>query len=161
ESEPAAPSDPPDFTTSVRRRRLQCLVALARWQDVLSADDALKHDLPKSSGSLRAEVDYARGRALAGLARFDEARAAFQTVIEARKGSELAAEAQLMRGETFFHQKNYHEALREFLKVDIFYPNSQAWRAAALLEAGKVYEQLARWADAAETYERLCAKFPD
>ena len=66
-------------------------------------------------------MEYARGRALQGLARFDEARAAYQAVIDARKGGDLAARAQLMRGETFFHQKAYHEALREFLKVDILY----------------------------------------
>ena len=31
---------------------------------------------------------------------------------------------------------------------------------AALLEAGKVYERLDQWADAAETYSRLAADFP-
>jgi TolA-binding protein len=65
-----------------------------------------------------------------------------------------------MRGETYFHQKNYHEAIREFLKVDILY-DAPSWQAAALLEAGKVYEHLDQWADAAETYERLRAKFPE
>jgi len=62
-------------------------------------------------------------------------------VIDARKGGDLAARAQLMRGETYFHQKNYHEAIREFLKVDILY-DAPSWQAAALLEAGKVYERL-------------------
>ena len=52
------------------------------------------------------------------------------------------------------------DALREFLKVDILYRDCPTWRAAALLEAGKVYEQLAQWSDAAENYARLCAKFP-
>src|SRR6185312_10744863 len=89
-----------------------------------------------------------------------EARAAYQAVIDARKAGDLAARAQLMRGETYFHQKNYHEALREFLKVDILYDAPQ-WQASALLEAGKVYERLAQWPDAAETYERLRAKFPE
>ena len=64
-----------------------------------------------------------------------------------------------MRGETYFHQEKYREALREFLKVDILY-EAPAWQAAALLEAGKVYERLSQWSDAAETYERLRAKFP-
>ena len=36
----------------------------------------------------------------------------------------------------------------------------RGWQAAALLEAGKVYERLDQWADAAETYERLLSKFP-
>ena len=98
-------------------------------------------------------------RALLGLARPEEARAAFQSVITARKGGDLAAQAHLMRGETYFHQERYHEALTEFLKVDILY-DVPRWQAAALLEAGKVYERLAQWGDAAETYERLCSRFP-
>ena len=100
-----------------------------------------------------------RGRALQGLARFEESRAAFARVIEARKGSELAARAQFMRGETYFHEKNYRKALPEFLKVDYLY-DAPAWQSSALLEAGKVHEQLGQWAEAAETYERLRSRFP-
>jgi TolA-binding protein len=64
-----------------------------------------------------------------------------------------------MRGETYFHQDRFREALGEFLKVDILY-DVPRWQAAALLEAGKVYERLAQWSDAIETYERLRARFP-
>src|SRR6202012_3163337 len=105
----------------IRERRLQALVALGRWKDVLDEADAFKKDAPEDARL--ADVEYARGRALQSLSppRFDEARASYDTVIKARKGGDLAARAQLMRGETFFHQKAYHEALREFLKVDILY----------------------------------------
>ena len=64
-----------------------------------------------------------------------------------------------MHGEAYFHQDKLHEALRDFLKVDILY-DAPRWQAAALLEAGKVYERLDQWADAAETYGRLLARFP-
>ena len=64
-----------------------------------------------------------------------------------------------MRGETYFHEDRLREALREFLQVDILY-DAPRWQAAALLEAGKVYERLDQWADAAETYSRLVARFP-
>jgi TolA-binding protein len=105
-----------------------------------------------------AELDYARGQALLGSGRLEDARAAFEAVIDARKEGDLAAQAMLMRGETYFHQDKFHEALRDFLKVDILH-NVPRWQAAALLEAGKVYERLDHWADAAETYERLLSKF--
>ena len=156
-TELATPSDPKELVGTARRRHIQCLVALRRWQDALTAVEAWKPEGPEDSS--RDEMEYSRGRALQGLARFDEARAAYQTVINAAKGGELAARAQLMRGETFFHQKAYHEALREFLKVDILY-DAPRWQAAALLEAGKVHEQLDQWADAAETYQKLLSKFP-
>ena len=73
--------------------------------------------------------------------------------------AELAAQAQFMRGETYFHEDRLREALREFLRVDILY-DAPRWQAAALLEAGKAYERLDQWADAAETYSRLVDKFP-
>src|SRR5690606_39163156 len=125
--------------------------------------DALKADLPDFPQM--AELDYARGRALQSQAPpdFEAARDAYQAVIDARKGGELAAMAQFMRGEAYFHEKKLDEALREFLKVDLLpaFDDAPRWQALALLEAGKVYEQLDRWADAAEIYERLRSRFPD
>jgi TolA-binding protein len=160
ESEPASADDPEGFRPAVRRRRIEALVALTQWEKVLEAADAFQADAPDDPQV--AEVEYARGRALQSLPqpRFDEARAAYQKVIDARKGGDLAARAQLMRGETYFHQKNYRESIREFHMVDVLY-HAPIWQAAALLEAGKVYERLAQWADAAEEYQRLREKFPD
>ncbi len=106
-----------------------------------------------------AELDFAEGQALFGLGQLDEARGKFQAVVDARSGGDLAAHAQYLRGETYFHQDRFHDALREFLKVDILY-NAPHWQAVSLLEAGKVYERLDQWTDAAETYDRLCTKFP-
>ena len=91
-----------------------------------------------------------RGRALLGLARPEEARDVFQKVIDTRKEGDLAAQAQLLRGETFFHQNRFREALREFLKVEILF-DAPRWEAAALLEAGKAHERLSEWGDAVET----------
>ncbi len=160
-AEPASPKDPEGLVRTAKRRRAQALVQLERWNDALAAADAYDADLKSASDHdpHAADVDYARGRALQGLARFDDARSAFARVIEARKGSELAARAQFMRGETYFHEKNYREALREFLKVDYLY-DAPTWQASALLEAGKVHEGLGQWAEAAETYERLRSRFP-
>ena len=132
---PPAAGAPEPWLATARLRRVQGLVLLERWADGLAAADALKAEVPKDY-PMMAEVDYARGRSLQGLARFDEARDAYQAVIDARKGGDLAARAQLMRGETYFHEKQYAEAGREFLKVDILY-NAPKWQAAALLEAGK------------------------
>jgi TolA-binding protein len=157
-AEPAEPNDPEGFATAVRCRRVQSLLATEQWKEVVQAADALKADAP--ADPVIPQVDYARGRALMKLARYDEARTTFQGIIDARKGGELVARAQLMIGETYFHQKDYHEAIRQFLKVDILY-DAPPWQAAALLETGKAYEQLAQWADAAETYERIRARFPD
>lgn len=160
-NEPAPEGSAEKWIETARLRRVQCLVLLERWEEALSAAEALKADLLPDS-PLMAEVQYERGRALQSLPqpRFAEARAAYQTVIASRKGGDLAARAQFMRGETFFHQGDYREALRELLMVDILY-EAPRWQAAALLEVGKVYEQLDQWADAAEIYKKLQSRFPD
>ncbi len=156
-AEDPGPDDPKGLVATAKGRRVQCLVQLGRWADALTAADAFKADEP--SDPLGPEVEYGRGRALQGLARFDEAREAFDRAIEGRKGSELAARSQLMRGETYFHQEDYREALREFYKVFIQY-NAPEWQAVALLEAGKVHEKLGQWREAADAYEKLRARFP-
>jgi TolA-binding protein len=155
--EPPAKDDPERFGVAVRRGRIQCLMALKMWDHVLKAADDFKAFAPEDP--LVAEVDYDRGRALQQLKRFDEARAAYQAVIDARKGGDLAARAQLMRGESYFWQKNYKDALREYFRVATLY-DVPVWQAAALLEAGKVYERLDQWAVAAETYEELLSDHP-
>ncbi len=156
--EPAVTGDPPAFSRVVRLKQIACWVALKRWKPVLLAIQSLRSELAADDPAVP-ELDYARGQTLMGLGRLDDVRGAFQAVIDARPAVELAAQAQLMRGETFFHEDRLHEALREFLRVDILY-NAPRWQAAALLEAGKVYERLDQRADAVETYERLAARFP-
>lgn len=152
------PASPPEaWIATARLRRVQALVALERWNDALKLAEAFRSEF--SDHPLSAEIDYARGRALQQTARFDEARSAYENVLKDRKLGELAAKAQFMIGETYFHQKNYKEALRALLKVDILY-DAPKWQAAALLEAGKAQELMGRYADAAETYDRLIAKFP-
>ncbi|WP_158633311.1 tetratricopeptide repeat protein [Tautonia sociabilis] len=161
--ESPADQEPEPWLATALLRRIQALVQLERWSDVLALADALKAERPDFPQM--AELDYARGRALQGKAppQFDEARRAYQAVIDARKGGELAAMAQFMRGETYFHEKNYDEAIREFLRVVYLpsYNDARKWQALSLLEAGKAFEQLDRWADAADLYEELRSQFPD
>ena len=156
-AEPPAESDFKGLSSTAKARRVQCLAQLGRWDDTIAAADAFQSTDP--ADPLAPEVDYARGRACQGLARFDEARESFDRAIAARKGSELAARAQLMRGETYFHQQQYKDALRDYYRVIIQY-NAPEWQAVALLEAGKVHEKLGQWREAAESYEQLRARFP-
>jgi TolA-binding protein len=157
-AEPPAASDPKEMVKAVKQKQIKCWVALKRWKDVLDAVQTEKDRVSPGDRSI-AELDFLRGQALMGLGQIADARAAFQAVIDGRKEGDLVAQSLLMRGETYFHQDQFHEALRDFLRVDILH-ESPRWQAAALLEAGKVYERLDQWADAAETYERLLKKFP-
>jgi TolA-binding protein len=68
--------------------------------------------------------------------------------------------AQWMIGETYFHQKNYESALREYLKVDILYAYP-AWQSLALLEAAKCHELLSDYKQAGECYRRIIDRYSD
>jgi TolA-binding protein len=160
-NEPTGKSDPDGFALSLRLKQIECWVALRRWKEVLSGTETLTHDLAPGHPAI-AEAEYSKGQALLGSGQVEAARKTFQSLISGRKSKadDLAARAQLMCGETYFHEDHFHEALREFFKVDILY-QAPRWQAAALMEAGKVYERLDQWADAAETYKQLLSRFPD
>jgi TolA-binding protein len=108
------------------------------------------------------EADYILGRCLANRAEFEKAREAYRRVINSPGGkkTKTAANAQLLIAETFFHQKNYETALREYLKVEILYA-FPAVQAAALLQAGKCHEALREWKQAAEAYARVADHYRD
>jgi TolA-binding protein len=156
---PSVPNDPNDWRPTARLRHAECLVSLGRWADALGETDSLVRDVPGFPA--RHELDYTRGRALQGLARFDEAREAYQAAIAANRPDEIAARAHLMRGETYFHQQQYSEALKEYLRVVYSADVAAGLHAAALLEAGQVAEKLERWSDAADFYRQVRAKHPD
>ena len=102
------------------------------------------------------------GRCRADQADFDAARKAYQRAIRSPAGAktETAAMAQWMIGETFFHQKNYETALREYSRLEILY-DYPTWRAGALLQAGKCHELLGEGKEAAALYQRILKTYPN
>ncbi len=106
------------------------------------------------------EVNYLIGRCLAARADFDGARRVYQKVIDSPGGrdTETAAMAQWMIGESYFHQRDYERAVREYLRVEILFPYPK-WQAAALLEAGKCYERLEQKDKACRNYRRITRQY--
>ncbi|NLE38010.1 MAG: tetratricopeptide repeat protein [Pirellulaceae bacterium] len=141
-------------------RRAQIAASRKEWLDAHELASSIERDYPDFV--CQHEADYVVGRALAARAEFDAARDAYQRVIRSPRGAktETAAMAQWMIGETYFHQKNFEAALREYLRVEILYDYPR-WQAAALLQAGKCCKRLGRVADAEKLYERLVQNFPD
>jgi TolA-binding protein len=139
-------------------RRAQILAEQKKWSEAQRLAAGIAGRFPEFDQLY--EADYVIGRALASRGEFESARAAYQKVIRSSSGSktETAAMAQWMIGETFFHQKKYEAALREYLRVEILYDYPQ-WQAAALLQAGKCQEHLGQADEAAELYQRLINDF--
>ena len=66
--------------------------------------------------------------------------------------------AQWMIGETYFHQKNYEAAVREYLRLEILYAYP-TWQAGALLQAGKCHQRLGEAKQAAELYRQILKNY--
>ena len=118
-------------------------------------------------GSLRerptAQAAMAEAEALrsAGLAwalekqsQLPRAAAEYRKIVAAKRKDELSARAQFQIGECLFAEKQYAEAVRELLKVDILYAYPE-WSAAALYEAGRCFTALADPVGARNHFEQV------
>jgi len=147
------------WVAQVWLRRAQVLGHLGRWDE---AHDVAKQIADRWPGfPQQYEADFVIGRALALRAELDAAREAYRRVINSPSGAKTvtAAMAQWMVGETYFHQKNYEAALREYLRVEILY-DYPVWQAGALLQAAKCREQLGEWNEAVALYNRVVKEYP-
>lgn len=139
-------------------RQGQVLAQQNHWAEAEQVAEKVLKDWPQLDE--RFEVEYLLGRALANRGEFEAAREAYRGVIRSETGgkTETAAMAQWMIGESYFHQKNYDTALREYLRLEILYAYP-TWQAGALLQAGKCHEQLGEWKEASELYARLLQNY--
>jgi TolA-binding protein len=141
-------------------RRAQVRGYQKKWDEAYAIASKIPAEFPQFEPQY--EVDYLLGRCLADRADFEGARKAYQRVLRSPGGAktETAAMAQWMIGESYFHQKNYEAALREYLRVEILYAYPR-WQALALLQAAKCHELLGEWKEATGLYERLLARYSD
>lgn len=141
-------------------RRAQLLAQEKKWAAALAIASKIAETYPNFSQQY--EADYLLGRCLASQAKFSDAREAYQRAIESKAGgrTETAAMAQWMTGETYFHQKDYDNAIRAYSRVELLY-DFPRWQAAALLQAGKCYELQSQWDEAAQRYRQVVEQFPE
>jgi len=141
-------------------RRAQILWHREKHAEALAVASKIEGDFPDFSQ--QHEVDYLIGRCLASRADFEGARKAYQKVIYSPtgEGTETAAMARWMIGETYFHQKKYDAALREYLRLESRYAYP-TWQAAALLQAGKCRDLLGESDEARKLYTQLVRQYPD
>lgn len=91
--------------------------------------------------------------------RYDEALAAYREVTARHQGP-TAARAQFQIGECLFAKKQYADAARELLKVDILYAYPE-WSAAALFEAGRCFEALGQVVEARRQFGAVVENHAD
>jgi TolA-binding protein len=89
----------------------------------------------------------------------DRAIEAYRKVTDRHQGP-TAARAQFQIGECLFAQKQYQEAARELLKVDILYAYPK-WSAAAIYEAARCFEELSNPVDARRHFQQVLDEYAD
>lgn len=141
------------------------LLAECRWRmNEYPAVDELASELKirKPDASQLLKLDLVLGRSLVSRAQFNEAREAFQRVVDSPQagGTSAAAESQFRIAETWLTQKNHNQALQEYYKVYAGY-DAPKWEAMALSQAAACDVELGNLSPAQETYRLLLKEFPD
>lgn len=149
-----------DLAPWIHLRASQCEVRQRMWNESLASAMFAAAKFPEFEAEY--EFEFVKGRAYAGLGKFDDARDCFDRVMQSKTGSssETAAMAAWHIGETYFHQERYGDAIRAYQRVDALFDYPQ-WRAAALIQAGKCQEHLTNWVNAARLYTQLIDNFPE
>ena len=147
------------WTAMVPLRRAQLAARRQQWSEVLKILNQLEQDHPEFE--LDYEIDYLRGRALAGRGKMTAARKYYRRVLDDEKAtaSEAATMAGWMIGETFFHQRDYTRARQAYKQV-MESTTFAEWQSRAALQVGKCWDLEQRWNEAAEVYSTALNNWP-
>ena len=148
------------WTGMLPLRRAQLAARRQQWSMVLKILDQFEQQHPRFE--LDYEIDYLRGRALAGRGEMTAARKFYRRVLNNRAATdtEAAAMAGWMTGETYFHQHDYPRARAAYQAV-IEKTTLPQWQSRAALQAGKCWEQEQQWDEAADVYATALERWPD
>lgn len=111
----------------------------------------------------RDQIDVLVGRSYIAQANFDQARQTFQAVLDRIAGQKTlaAAQSQFYLAETSLMQKNYEDALKEYIRVAVLFPGFPDLQSAALFQAGQCDEVLGHPTQAIQSYENLRRLYPE
>ena len=139
-------------------RLAQLRAESGEWASALRL--ATKLSKSKPTWQRKDEVDLLIGQCYASFGDMDLAREAYQRVLQATniKEKRSNARARWFLGESYMQQKNYIAALPEFLRVAHAKGFSE-WRVRGVLRAGRCYEAMDQWEQAAEQYRNANALF--
>jgi TolA-binding protein len=146
------------WMAQIHLRLAQSLAVKKRWNEAFQAASKIQQQFPGYAAQY--EADYVTGWSLQNQAEFEQARDFYHKVLRhpAAERTETAAKAQCMIAETFYHQKNWQEALREYMKVEILYAFPY-WQSISLIQAAKCHEALGERKEAVALYQQVVEKY--
>ena len=145
--------------------KTELLAHKGEWESAESIVSAIRRDFPE--WNRRTEVDYLLARCLIARAEFDSARSILHAIKKPEEAgvgnnltrtSALAARAAWMIGETYMMQQRYDEASQAYGEV-LQFSNESFWCAASIVQMGLCAEQLNRFQEAREHYEKVIADY--
>jgi TolA-binding protein len=129
-----------------------------RWSDAQKTFTEFLRDYPDSEYKLRAYLW--RGWSLENQNKFKEAIEDYRMVLAANRKDEVSARSQFQIGQCYFALKEYDEALKAFVRVELNY-NSKVWVPRAMLEVGQVMIKKEMNQEANEQLNKLIKAYPE
>lgn len=156
---PKAEARADEHVPKIILRIAQLSATKSDWEKVATLSKDVLNRYPKFAESF--EVNYLLGRYHAQIGKMTIAREHYEKALRdpLASGTEISAMARWMIGETYFHQRNFDQAIDVFESVEILHAFPR-WQSAALLQAGKCYEQKQDLDAATNTYQRLVNNYP-
>ena len=150
-----------NWPAMVPLRRAQLMAHEKKWTEAAQLAGAIVKTYPDFKQTY--EVHYLLGRCHFANAKFNEAREQFAQAIAATGGRKLetAAMAQWMIGESFFHQKNYETAIREYYRVEALYGFARWQCGRVCCRQASVTKHLGRFREAVAAYDRVVDDYPE
>lgn len=155
---------PKNISPRIQMWKAELLAHKEEWENAERIVSAIRNDFPE--WNRRTEVDYLLSRCLIARAEFDSARTILHAIVKPGENgignnpipsSVLAARAAWMIGETYMMQQRYEEASQAYEEV-LQFPNESFWCAASIVQRGLCAEQLNRFQEAKEHYEKVIAE---
>ncbi len=109
------------------------------------------------------QLEVIVGRTYIAQARFDDALKMFRRVLD-RAGSRknlAAAQSQFYIAETALMQKDYSQAVKEYIRMAVLFPGYPDLQSAAMYQAGQCDEVLKNVEQAIKSYKELVRLFPN
>lgn len=148
--------DDPVYEPSLLRLG-ESLSAAQKWSKSERVFNEYLERFPDSESWYQAQ--FGIGWALEHQKRYEDGIRAYQAVATNHQGP-TAARAQFQIGECYFATKQYDQAVRELLKVDILYAYPE-WSAAALFEAARCFVKLGKLVEARSHFKLVSQQHSD
>ncbi len=162
------PDLPARYRETAQLRLLQQRLAKRQIDGLVEEASALTQKA--ETNEVKLESVLLIGETYVRQAKFDQARAQFQKVIDSSNpadstngsadSAEVRAKATFYLGQTYFHQQRYREAAKLFQTVDTRFELPR-WQSLALFEAAKCYSALNESEPVEAAINRLKNQFPN